>query len=72
MHVRTLARQLFTDERATVPVALSGGLLGRGTWLRKLVEHRLKTAVPGTQFHHEDVVPVRGAVRNALRLVAKA
>ncbi len=28
VHVRALARQLFTDERAAVPVALAGGMLG--------------------------------------------
>lgn len=72
LHVRTLARQLFTDERAAVPVALAGGLLRRGTWLRKLVELRLKSAVPGMLLHAEDVVPARGAVRTALGLLARA
>jgi glucosamine kinase len=67
IHVRTLARQLFTDERAAVPVALAGGLMHRGSFLRRLVEHRLKTAVPGSHLHGEDVVPARGAVRLALR-----
>ena len=68
LHVRTLARQLFVDERAAVPVALSGGMLRRGSFLRRLVEHRLKSAVPGAQLHTEDVVPARGAVRTALRI----
>jgi glucosamine kinase len=67
LHVRTLARQLFGDERATVPVALAGGLLSPGAPLRKRVEHRLKTAVPGAQIRGEEVVAVRGAVRGALR-----
>ena len=71
LHVRTLARQLFTDERAAVPVALAGGLLDAASFLRKLVEQRLKSAVPGTVFHAAEVVPARGAVRNALRLVGK-
>jgi glucosamine kinase len=31
LHVRSLARQLFTDERASVPVAFTGGLLSKGT-----------------------------------------
>ena len=70
LHVRTLARQLFTDERATVPVAVAGGLMQRGSYLRKLVELRLKSAVPGVVMHHEDVVPARGAVRIALRMLA--
>lgn len=67
LHVRTIARQLFGDERASVPVALAGGLLSPGAPLRKRVEHRLKTAVPGAQIRSEEVVAVRGAVRGALR-----
>jgi glucosamine kinase len=67
LHVRTLARQLFGDERASVPVAFAGGLLSPGAALRKRVEHRMKTAVPGAQLRMEEVVPVRGAVRGALR-----
>lgn len=68
LHVRTLARQLFTDERAAVPVALAGGMLKRGSFLRRLVEHRLKSAVPGAHLHGEEVVPARGAVRLARRV----
>lgn len=71
LHVRTLARQLFVDERAAVPVALAGGLLSRGTFLRRLVEHRLRTAVPGAQLRAEEVVPARGAVKLAVAM-AKA
>jgi glucosamine kinase len=67
LHVRTLARQLFVDERAAMPVALAGGLLGRGSLLRKRLEHRLKSAAPGAQVGTEPVVPARGAVRGALR-----
>jgi glucosamine kinase len=69
LHVRALGRQLFADERAAIPVALSGGLLGRGSPLRRRLEHRLKTAVPGAQVRAEPVVPVRGAVRGALRML---
>jgi glucosamine kinase len=72
LHLRTLARQLFVDERAAVPVALAGGLLARGTALRKRLEHRLKSAVPGAQVRAEEVVPVRGAVRGALRFLGVA
>lgn len=72
LHLRTLARQLFTDERAAVPIALAGGLMHRGSYLRRLVELRLKTAVPGVKLHTADVVPARGAVRCALRLAANA
>ena len=69
LHVRTLARRLFGDERAAAPVALAGGLLARGTLLRKRLEQRLKSAVPGAQIRAEEVVPVRGAVRGALRFL---
>ena len=72
LHVRTLARRLFADERAAVAVALAGGLLERGTLLRRLVEHRLRSAVPGCQLHAAEVVPARGAVRTALGLLARA
>ncbi len=71
LHIRTLARQLFVDERAAVPVALAGGLLSRGSFLRRLVEHRLRTAVPGAQLRTEEVVPARGAVKLAVAM-AKA
>lgn len=69
LHVRTLARLLFGDERAATPVAFAGGLLARGSLLRKRLEHRLKSAVPGAQVRAEDVVPARGAVRGALRFL---
>jgi glucosamine kinase len=69
LHVRTLARRLFGDERAAVPVALAGGLLVRGTALRKRLEHRLRSAVPGAQVRAEAVDPARGAVRGALRFL---
>jgi glucosamine kinase len=69
LHVRTLARKLFVDERAAMSVALAGGLFGKRSPLRKRVEHRLKAAVPGAAVRAEEVVPVRGAVRGALRLL---
>lgn len=70
IHVRTLARRLFADERAAVPVALAGGLLGRGGGvLRKRLEQRLRTAVPGAVLRQEAVEPARGAVRGALKLL---
>jgi glucosamine kinase len=70
LHVRTLARRLFTDERATCPVAFAGGLLDRKSLLRARVEHRLKSAVPGAVLEPRDVIPARGAVRSALRVLA--
>jgi glucosamine kinase len=67
LHVRALARRLFVDERASVPVAFTGGLLQKGTPIRKRLEHRLKTSVPGAQIVAEEVDAARGAVRFALR-----
>jgi glucosamine kinase len=72
LHVRSLARQLFGDERAALPVALSGGMLSRGSTLRKRLEHRLKSAVPGATVRSDPVVAARGAVRAALRIVGEA
>ena len=71
LHVRALARQLFGDERAASPVAFTGGMLTRGTTLRKRLEQRLKSAVPGAQLHGADVDAARGAVRGALRYVGE-
>lgn len=70
LHIRALARQLFADERAAVPVALAGGLMKKGSYLRKKLEHRLRAAVPGGQIHAGDVSAVRGAVRAATSLLA--
>jgi glucosamine kinase len=71
LHIRALARQLFADERASVPVALTGGLLSKGAALRKRLEHRLKTAVPGAHVHGPEIDAARGAVRGALRHLAE-
>jgi glucosamine kinase len=71
LHVRALAKQLFGDERAAIPVAFSGGMLSRGTTLRKRMEHRLRSAVPGAQLHTADVDAARGAVRGALRYLGE-
>jgi glucosamine kinase len=71
LHVRALARQLFGDERAATPVAFTGGMLTKGTTLRKRLEHRLKSAVPGAQLHGADVNAARGAVRGALRYLGE-
>lgn len=71
LHVRALARQLFIDERASVPVALTGGLLARGSSLRKRLEHRLKVAVPGAHVHNAEIDAARGAVRGALKQLAE-
>ncbi len=69
LHIRALARQLFVDERAAIPVALSGGLMERGSPLRKRLEQRLKSAVPGAQVRSEEVLPARGALRAAARRI---
>jgi glucosamine kinase len=47
-------------------------MLGRGSTLRKRLEHRLKSAVPGAQLRTEQVIPARGAVRAALRVAGAA
>jgi glucosamine kinase len=67
LHVRTLARQLFGDERAASSVALSGGLLSRGSFLRERVEVRLRSGVPGAVLNQEEVQPLRGAMKLARR-----
>jgi glucosamine kinase len=72
LHARALARNLFMDERAALPLALTGGMLGRGATLRKRLEHRLKSAVPGAQLRTDPVIPARGAVRAALRVLGEA
>ncbi|MBC8089110.1 MAG: hypothetical protein H7Z40_17745 [Phycisphaerae bacterium] len=69
LHVRTLARRCFGDERAAVPVALAGGVMGRGALIRKRLEQRLKSAVPGATVRSEEVDAARGAVRKARRLL---
>ena len=69
LHVRTLARRCFLDERAAIPVALAGGLLSRGSLVRKRLEQRLKSAVPGAIIRVEEVDGARGAGRRARRLL---
>ena len=66
LHIRALAQKLFGDDRAQIPVALSGGLLHKGSFLRKRLEQRLKSAVPGAQVRPGDVVAARGAMKAAL------
>ncbi|MFI5239970.1 MAG: hypothetical protein ACHQQP_09175, partial [Gemmatimonadales bacterium] len=68
LHVRALARSLFVDDRAAFDLALSGGLLHKGSLLRKRLERRLRTAVPGATVHAEEVDGARGAVKLALRV----
>jgi glucosamine kinase len=67
LHVRSLGQRLFGDERAAIPIAFAGGLLKRGSLLRRKVEQRLRTAVPGGTVRAEPVVPARGAIRLALQ-----
>lgn len=69
VHVRTLAKRCFIDERASFPVALTGGLLSRGSLVRKRLEQRLKSAVPGCTVRSEEVNAARGAIRRARRLL---
>ncbi len=69
LHVRTLARRCFGDERVSIPLAFTGGLLARGTLVRKRLEQRLKSAVPGATVRSEDVDGARGSIRRARRLL---
>ena len=66
LHIRALALKLFGDDRASIPVAFSGGLLHKGSFLRKKLEQRLKSAVPGAQVRTGEIVAARGAVKAAL------
>jgi glucosamine kinase len=67
LHVRTVGRHLFVDERAAFRLALHGGLLAKRSLLRRRVELRLKAMTPGATILAEPVVPERGAVRLAMR-----
>lgn len=70
LHVRGLAIRLFGDDRAAIPVALAGGLMQKGSPLRKRLEQRLKSAVPGAQIRAGDIIAARGAVKAANMLVS--
>ncbi len=70
LHVRALARSLFVDDRAAFNLALTGGLLHKGSLLRKRLERRLRGAVPGATVSPHEVDAARGAVKLALRLAA--
>lgn len=69
LHARALARTLFVDERAEIPIALSGGLLQKGSYLRKKLETRLKSVVPGSVVQVGAINPARGAVKAAQALM---
>lgn len=69
VHVRALALRLFGDERSSIPVALSGGLLQKGSLLKKKLEQRIRSAVPGAQIRTAEIIPARGAVRSAIRRI---
>jgi len=70
LHVRALSQRLFGDERADIEVAFAGGLMKKASPLRKRVEHRLRSAVPGAHVRPDAIVGARGAIRLALRGVA--
>jgi len=67
LHVRTLARKLFTDERAAFRLAMHGGLIAPKSLLRRRLEQRLRSIAPGATVLPERVVPERGAARFAMR-----
>ncbi len=68
LHVRALARRLFVDDRAAFDLALSGGLMHRGSLLRKRLERRLRAAAPGAAIRAEEVDGARGAMKLALQM----
>lgn len=70
IHIRALSQRLFGDERADIEVAFAGGLMKKASPLRKRVEHRLKSAVPGAHVHPDAIVGARGAMKLALRGVS--
>jgi glucosamine kinase len=72
LHIRALALKLFGDDRAAIPVAFSGGLLHKGSFIRKKLEQRLKSAVPGAQVRAAEILAARGAVKTALMKVSAA
>ena len=72
LHIRALALKLFGDDRAAIPIAFSGGLLHKGSFIRKKLEQRLKSAVPGAQVRAGEIVAARGAVKAALMQVSPA
>ena len=67
LHVRTLARRLFSDERAAFRLAMHGGLLAPKSLLRRRLEQRLKSIAPGATVLTEKVIPERGAAKFAMR-----
>ena len=72
LHIRALALKLFGDDRAAIPVAFSGGLLHKGSFLRKRVEQRLKSAVPGATVRPGEIIAARGALKEALTKLGAA
>jgi len=72
LHIRALALKLFGDDRAAIPVAFSGGLLHKGSFIRKKLEQRLKSAVPGAQVRAAEILAARGAVKTALMKISPA
>jgi len=67
LHVRTLARKLFSDERAAFRLAMHGGLIAPKSLLRRRLEQRFKSIAPGASILTERVVPERGAAKFAMR-----
>jgi glucosamine kinase len=67
LHVRTLARHLFADERAAFRLAMNGALIAPKSLMRRRLEQRLKSMAPGATVLSEPIVPQRGAARIAMR-----
>ncbi len=69
LHVKALARRLFIDERASFELALTGGLMSKGSLIRKRLEKRLKLSVPGAEIKASEVIGARGAISLAIKIV---
>jgi glucosamine kinase len=67
IHVRTLSRRLFADERAAFRLAMNGTLIAPKSLLRRRLEQRLKSIAPGATVLPDPPVPQRGAARMAMR-----
>lgn len=72
LHVCTLADRLFPNVSEPVTVAFTGSLLAPGAPLRAVVESWLRVECPRAQAIPEEVIPARGAVDAALRMLGVA
>lgn len=67
LHIRALAKRLFIDDRTAFDVAMTGGLLIKGSLIRRRLEKRIKASVLGANIKPEEVIGARGAVAMAIQ-----